>query len=100
VIYSDADLLAMLDPFAVDVIMQQGTSDEYSIRGIFNNPHKLYADNEVFSSTNPTLTVRTSDITNISKTTGTVYIDGTTRKIRDFESNGQGLTIIDLGKAQ
>jgi hypothetical protein len=94
-IFSEMDLYSMIEPFAIEVIVNVGTSDEFVFKAIFDNASKLYADGEVFSNTNPKLTCRTSDIENLTKTSS-LSIKGTKRTIRDIQHQNWGISVLEL----
>ena len=94
-ILDDLDLVAMIEPFGIDVIANPDTSDEFVFKAIFDNASKIYADGEVFSNTNPKLTCVSTDISRLTKTS-ILKFNNAKRTIRDIQPDGWGLTVLEL----
>lgn len=94
-ILDDIDLASMIEPFGSTITAITDNNGAFEFTAIFDNGHKFYGDDDVFSNLNPTLTARTSDIELLTKTSQ-VVVNNTKRTIRDIKHDGWGITVIEL----
>lgn len=94
---TDADRLTLLDDFGVSIGLASG-SPQTEIIGIFDNEYyEMGIGDTAYSTTQPKVTVRTSDISNVGQG-DIVIVEGTTYTVSDIQPDGTGISILRLHK--
>lgn len=85
-----------LDEFATLVTEVGSGSPENTFNAIFDSIYEQYSDGEsIISTKDIQITARTVDVENFDQTTN-LKIKNVTYRIRDFEPDGTGVTIVKL----
>jgi hypothetical protein len=96
-IFSEDDLLGLLEPFGVPVIAFAETGDQYEFKAIFNRGQKVFDEmlNVIAMDTN--LVCRTNDVTSLDQT-NPILVDNTSYKVRELTHDTVGITTIGIIK--
>jgi hypothetical protein len=97
---SDLDRLAFLsvEEFGLEVTLHPN-SNPRKATAIFDNGHFEISDNiSVISTTQPSLVMRTKDITDLEQD-DEIEVDGVIYTVADIQSDGTGMTMVRIHKA-
>lgn len=96
-LFSDDDLIALIEPFAEQyaVVATNLSGQTYRFMAIFDRPRHEFQ--EMLSGSNPSLLCVSTDVAHINQADG-VEINSERWQVRDMQPDGKGLTRIEIKK--
>jgi hypothetical protein len=96
-IFSEDDLLGLLEPFGVPVVAFENTGKKFKFTAIFNKGQKVFDEMMQVIAMDTNLVCRTDDILSLDQQSP-VTINNVKYKVRDLVADSSGISTIGILK--